>query len=1068
MSLSPKPAAVDPAYEHLRWREIEAGVWTRDIDEIEEFYAAIAKLWEGSGHMYFAITGHISLSVSVSDSDATATGQKFDEALGKAWKALRNQHPAIASQTLLEPNNGKFKKIFKVNSPDWFEKTFVRVDSGQTGIDFANSDPPAPKLPTLFVLSPAVSSADGHIRRDLVLRSPHDIMDGVGTLMLLNTLVQLTAEALTHEDAFSVSTGDANIGERLSPPYRIAAAVPPSPTASMKEKLARMALEQERDAKIEQLPIAGLPFKQGETVPGVHKRVEITLAEDEANKLISAAKAVGATVTHVFHAAIALTLRDLQEKTTEARRVQYVSYILRNERAACKPPYNDHRHAAALYHSVSGGKLTVEMTVPSASSDPSTSVAEDREEFLRVLRLMTDFYQNVRNDPDHYAIAPNLWANGVPKLPVPLDPSKPLPVPAPELHPSASISSMGKLDSIIKAQQGPISVDNPWVTGEELRSGLGLFLGAFKGQLSLSAAYNDAWHDEKEIRGFLKHCLKLVNEGHGTAEPFPYESLRPLAGHRSSDILLYQYVEDTIILVISADVVLVKGQPFPSLIDVTIDDLNGGLESGLFTSVDLVKAYLGRIEEVNDELNVVTEINPDALRIAAELDELRKSGDVKGPLHGIPILIKNNIATDDKMNNTAGSWALIGAKVPHDSFMARKLREAGAVILGKANLSQWANYRSSNSTSGWSAHGGQVYGVYYPGMDPSGSSSGSGVASALGLALGALGTETSGSIVSPAQRSNLVGIKPTVGLTSRHLVIPISEHQDTIGPMTRTVKDAAIILQSIAGYDTNDNYTRAIPHCGKIPDYVAACKPGALKGARIGVPYNILPSSSSADIAGFWKAVELMRAEGAEIVSANFTIPSPSTSSVILEVDFLTNVAQYFAQLSYNPNNITTLEELREFTWSFPDEEYPERNTARWDAGLARGFDNTDKRFWDALQQNYYFGGEGGLLGAIERNNVDAIVTPTSYSAGRAAIVGAPIVTVPLGFMPNTTTVTRNSWGLVTGGPNFPFGVSFLGDLFSEEKLIGLAYAFEQKTLARNKIQPYIVPSFELGDVVGF
>lgn len=179
------------------------------------------------------------------------------------------------------------------------------------------------------------------------------------------------------------------------------------------------------------------------------------------------------------------------------------------------------------------------------------------------------------------------------------------------------------------------------------------------------------------------------------------------------------------------------------MIDATIDDLADGLESGLFTSVDLVNAYLGRIAEVNDALNVVTEVNPDALEIASDLDDLRAAGTVKGLLHGIPILIKDNIATDDKMNNTAGSYALLGAKVPHDSFMAKKLREAGAIILGKTNLSQWANYRSSNSSNGWSAHGGQVYGAYYPGMDPSGSSSGSGVASALGLALGTLGTEVS-------------------------------------------------------------------------------------------------------------------------------------------------------------------------------------------------------------------------------------------------------------------------------------------------------------------------------------
>jgi len=212
---------------------------------------------------------------------------------------------------------------------------------------------------------------------------------------------------------------------------------------------------------------------------------------------------------------------------------------------------------------------------------------------------------------------------------------------------------------------------------------------------------------------------------------------------------------------------------FPLLLEVTLDDLVDGLESNLFTSVDLVRAYTARILEVNSTLHMVTELNPDAIAIATHADELRKNGTVLSPLHGIPILIKNNIATDDAMNNTAGSFALLGAK-QGDSTMAAKLRKAGAIILGKTNLSQWANFRSNNSTNGWSAYGGQTEGAYYPQQDPSGSSSGSGVSSSIGLALGALGTETSGSILSPADVSNLVGIKPTVGLTSRHLVIPVS------------------------------------------------------------------------------------------------------------------------------------------------------------------------------------------------------------------------------------------------------------------------------------------------------
>jgi len=212
---------------------------------------------------------------------------------------------------------------------------------------------------------------------------------------------------------------------------------------------------------------------------------------------------------------------------------------------------------------------------------------------------------------------------------------------------------------------------------------------------------------------------------------------------------------------------------FPLLLEATLEDLTAGLESNLFTSVDLVKAYSLRILEVNSTLHVVTELNPDALAIATHADELRTNGTILGPLHGIPILIKNNIATGDAMNNTAGSFALLGAK-QGDSTIAAKLRKAGAIILGKTNLSQWANFRSNNSTNGWSAYGGQATAAYYPEQDPSGSSSGSGVASSIGLALGALGTETSGSILSPADVSNLVGIKPSVGLTSRHLVIPVS------------------------------------------------------------------------------------------------------------------------------------------------------------------------------------------------------------------------------------------------------------------------------------------------------
>jgi amidase len=235
---------------------------------------------------------------------------------------------------------------------------------------------------------------------------------------------------------------------------------------------------------------------------------------------------------------------------------------------------------------------------------------------------------------------------------------------------------------------------------------------------------------------------------------------------------------------------------YPDLLEVGAEELIAGLESGAWTSVDLTKvcchnlsrapysriqAYILRIKETNSVLHAITEINPDALSIAAALDAERANGTIRSPLHGIPMIIKDNIATNDQMNNTAGLYSLLGAKVPRDATVAAKLREAGVILLGKSNLSQWANFRSFNSSNGWSAYGGQVTGAYYPNMDPGGSSSGSGVGISIGLAFASLGTETDGSIVGPSSMNNLVGIKPSVGLTSCSLVIPISEHQDTVG-----------------------------------------------------------------------------------------------------------------------------------------------------------------------------------------------------------------------------------------------------------------------------------------------
>ncbi|KAJ6258385.1 hypothetical protein Dda_6425 [Drechslerella dactyloides] len=515
----------------------------------------------------------------------------------------------------------------------------------------------------------------------------------------------------------------------------------------------------------------------------------------------------------------------------------------------------------------------------------------------------------------------------------------------------------------------------------------------------------------------------------------------------------------------------------PDLIDITIDHITTYLYDGCFTSVQLTKAYLARISEVNSTLHAVLELNPDALAIAASLDAERAKGKIRGPLHGVPILIKDNIATLDKMNNTAGSYALLGAVVPRDSTVAAKLRDAGVIILGKAGMSQWANYRSSNSSSGWSSRHGQITNAYYPNLDPSGSSSGSGVAASIGLSLAALGSETSGSIVSPSQRNNLVGIKPTVGLTSRYLVIPISEHQDTVGPMARTVKDAAYLLTAIAGKDPHDNYTSEIPF-DTIPEYWRNLKRSSFQGAKIGIPrIAITPSSNNGPVlAAFNQSIEVIKKLGATIYeNANFPAYDEylrsDNSSILIDLDFKTNLKQYFDQLVVNPNNLHSLKDLINFTMTDPREAYPDRNLDTWiSANNQSCEDNSCALAWNAYQANVYLGGVGGILGALEskggKGGLDALIMPSAFASDIAAIAGYPVVTVPMGFYPASTRPPKpNSRGLVNRAPNQPFGLSFLGRRFDEQKLINLAFAYEQKTNVRKEgPQPYIIPNAQIKD----
>ncbi|KAI0704211.1 amidase signature enzyme [Cerioporus squamosus] len=514
---------------------------------------------------------------------------------------------------------------------------------------------------------------------------------------------------------------------------------------------------------------------------------------------------------------------------------------------------------------------------------------------------------------------------------------------------------------------------------------------------------------------------------------------------------------------------------FPDLYEASISELQQGLEKGHFTSVDLVKAYFARIEEVNLQgptLRAVLETNPSALAQAAELDLERKLFGARGPLHGIPILVKDNIATVavEGMNTTAGSFALLGSIVRRDAHVASKLRAAGAIILGKANLSEWAHFRG-NVPSGFSGRGGQATSPYVPLGDPSGSSSGSGISSAIGLAAGALGSETDGSIISPSNMNNLVGIKPTVGLTSRAGVIPISSHQDTVGPMTRSVTDAAIILHAIAGKDPRDNFTLAQPNV--VPDYTKALRKDALRGVRLGVPRKLFTRTNSNIVAAFNASLDTIRGLGATIVDpADFPdfeeLEASNNETIVLDTDFKVQIAQYISELLHVPTGVKNLADLIAFNIAHADEELVEPFWTDQSEFIESENTTVNQAFFDAIAADKDLGATRGIDATLKTFAVDALLMPSNVASGPAAIAGYPIVTVPLGFLPANTTLaparpTRSS------GPNQPFGIAFVGTAFSEFELISFAFAYEQATHNRLKqlAFPEAIPKTQLADVVG-
>jgi len=486
----------------------------------------------------------------------------------------------------------------------------------------------------------------------------------------------------------------------------------------------------------------------------------------------------------------------------------------------------------------------------------------------------------------------------------------------------------------------------------------------------------------------------------------------------------------------------------PWLDEITIDQLQQGYKEGKFTIRDVVEDYLERIAEIDrkgPQLGSIIQINPDAIKIAEELDKERIAGRIRGPLHGIPVVLKDNIDTHDKMPNTAGATALRNSFPASDSWVARKLKDAGAIIIGKTNLSEWANFRSKISSSGWSGVGGQTKNPYVLDRNPCGSSSGSGVAVSANLCVLAIGTETNGSIVCPSNNNGIVGLKPTVGLISRSGIIPISFTQDTPGPMGRTVKDVAICLGLLTGIDPSDSKT--LSSAGSFQtDYTKFLNPDGLRGKRIGLLKSSMGFHHKVDTL-MMRTVAWLKSQGAEIIELQFSLDESieKASMEVMLYEFKDGLNKYFKSLG-NEAPVKSLEELIRFNKSdtvelrYFDQALLEKAQQKGDLG--------SPEYKDALAKMLKGVREEGIDKLLFENRLSAIMVPTGAPAWKtdlidgdlylggnsslAAISGYPNITVPMGFI-----------------DELPVGVSFFGRAWSEPILLEIAYAFEQGTKAR-------------------
>jgi amidase len=486
----------------------------------------------------------------------------------------------------------------------------------------------------------------------------------------------------------------------------------------------------------------------------------------------------------------------------------------------------------------------------------------------------------------------------------------------------------------------------------------------------------------------------------------------------------------------------------------TISELQSMMTTGELTSRRLTELYLERIEAVDrngPKVNAIIETNPDALAIASSLDDERHHGKTRGPLHGIPILVKDNIDTHDRMQTTSGSLSLAGHIAPHDAFIVKKLRSAGAVILGKTNLSEWANFRGKRSISGWSSRGGLTRNPYALDRSACGSSSGSGAAVAANLCAAAIGTETDGSLICPSQTNGIVGIKPTLGLWSRSGIIPIAHSQDTAGPMARTIADAAILLGALTGVDEGDSATRLSKNRA-FEDYTQFLDKNGLKDARIGVARKMVGTDKRI-IEIFESCLEVMKKMGAVIIDPADVLNFKKLGKTELEVlhyEFKADLNKYLASTKAR---VKTLAEIIKFNEKNKDRVMPYFGQEHMEIAQKKGSLN-DKKYRDSLAKSHLLARKEGIDATVRTHKLDAIVVPSGGPSwtidlvngdatnwdmdctSPAAVAGYPHITVPAGYI----------FGL-------PVGISFFAKAWLEPTLIKLAYAFEQATRVRKPPQ---------------